>query len=267
MTSRLPNAPLTEVVFEMHWGLMDEPGMPPNLLSDPGYPAIVDSFTTFAKKSGFGRLMEMQRPEYGGFANAVSRRFYEEGDEDFPLLQIGPGIFAANHSSGYDWASFRKMAENGACHVVGSYPKFHNFALEIKHLELRYIDVFEEDLSGTSGYLDFVERATNMDLQLPPFLVDRSLLGVEKRMRVQCDADVKGMANTIFAVDLGSARRGDKPVIRLESKVVSKADKVISVGRPASFQKKLGEWLEKAHCVSSPFFKDFIVEDVFSKFK
>jgi len=43
----------------------------------------------------------------------IFSRFYRAEDQNFPILQIGPGIFAANQSSEYDWESFRKLTREG----------------------------------------------------------------------------------------------------------------------------------------------------------
>ncbi len=266
MPSRLPNAPLTEVVFEMRWGVAQPSDIPPPLSPDPGYPSIVDTFTSFARKSGFKRHVNIQELVYGGLAHGISRRFYR-GEENFPLLQIGPGIFAANDSSQYEWKSFRALAEKGATDIIKNYPKFKEFALEITQLELRYIDAFEEDLIGSSNFLEFIGKATTTKIELSPFLENRSIFSHEKRMRVQFNTDVKGMANTVFAVDIGTGKKGDIPVIRLESKVITQAGRVIPVGQSAIFSTKLRTWLEKAHGITSPFFKDFVKQDVFEKFK
>ena len=122
MSPRLPNAPLTEVVFEMRWGVMPAPDVPPPFSLDPGNPSIVDTISRFARQNGFDRHEDLRQPVYGGLAHGVSRRFYQ-GDDRFPLLQIGPGIFAANYSPQYEWESFRTLAEKGRAHFLSNYPK------------------------------------------------------------------------------------------------------------------------------------------------
>ena len=137
MPSRLPNAPLIEVVFELHWKLEDFPQRP--LAIDPGYATLADLFEGYAKRKGFGRQTELQ-PGYGGVGETVSRRFYK-GEASFPIMQLGHGLYAANASVEYEWNSFRKLAIDGASFVVENYPKLRNFDLSITRLEIRYIDV------------------------------------------------------------------------------------------------------------------------------
>jgi uncharacterized protein (TIGR04255 family) len=263
MAQQLPNAPLTEVVFEMRWDVVASPN--PRISFDPGYPFVFDALTDFARQNGFDRSVDMQSPAYSGLKNSISRRFYR-GDDDFPLLQIGPGIFAVNDSSQYDWDSFLRLAEKGAGIIYRNYPKFKEFQFFINHLELRYIDVFEEDLIGSSDFVEFVDRATRMNLELSPFLNKKSAFERDKRMRIQVDADVKGMKDTIFVLELGTAERESTPVIRLESKVITRSERVIQIGSPKMANEKTREWLRKSHDITSPFFKDFIKEEILTKF-
>jgi hypothetical protein len=54
---------------------------------------------------------------------AIARRYYLAKDQDFPLMQMGPGIFASNQSSDYVWPSFKKQVLNGTQAVLASYPR------------------------------------------------------------------------------------------------------------------------------------------------
>src|SRR6516165_9337395 len=91
LSDRLPNAPLAEVVFEMRWRLQ---GNPP-FVSDPGILPLTSSFTRRAEKIGFPAVKDLARPEEI-IGHSVSRRFYPAPDASFPILQIGPGVFASN---------------------------------------------------------------------------------------------------------------------------------------------------------------------------
>ncbi len=262
MISRLPNAPLTEVVFEMQWKMVENPSLP--IPIDPGYPLLVDVLTSYSKKKGFDTIKDFH-PGYTGFGRSISRRFYK-GEQSFPLLQIGPGIFAANESIEYEWNSFKKMAADGASEIVRNYPQLRNFPHEILHLELRYLDTFEESLVGSSNILDFINQATESEIKLPSFW-DRSFFKKEKRGRIQIDADVKDMPDSIFSINIASAKKDEVPVIRMESKVITAGTKLIATGKVETFSSKLDIWMEKAHEKTSESFKELIKPDVFEKFE
>jgi hypothetical protein len=89
------------------------------------------------KKVGFGSTRDMSHPLQTA-AHSVVRRFYKAKDRPFPIMQIGPGIFATNESSEYDWRLFKKQAEQGIRALLRSYPKLDFFILKPIHMELRY---------------------------------------------------------------------------------------------------------------------------------
>src|ERR1043165_8883659 len=97
---RLPNAPLSEVVFELRWELLPDPSGP--FPTDPGLAPLIDQFTTRIKAKGFGIAKDMAQHSFV-VAHTVARRFYQAEDAPFPLMQVGPGVFATNQDSKYVW--------------------------------------------------------------------------------------------------------------------------------------------------------------------
>jgi hypothetical protein len=194
MDTKLPNAPLTEVVFEMQWEVLESPG---NLQADPGYPIIFDAFTSYASKRGFTRIQDLQHP-YTGVGRSVSRRFFRE-ENNFPILQIGHG-------------------------------------------------------------------ATEFKLELPSFW-DGKLMGVEKRGRLLIETDVRKLPGAIFSIDLASAQQKESPVIRMETKVTSRAKRLLPIRQADRSMQRLDDWLEKAHEATSICFRELIKPQVFEKFK
>src|SRR5712691_9461333 len=138
--TQLPNAPLVEAVFEMRWALQGPPGVPTLLHTDPGFLQTQEAFSARAAKIGFPARRDMtQGPEMPG-GHTISRRFFPLPEVGFPILQIGPGIFATNQSTEYDWENFRKQALQGVRAVLESYPALPNFPMNPIYLELRYVD-------------------------------------------------------------------------------------------------------------------------------
>jgi hypothetical protein len=85
---RLPNAPLTEVVFELRWKLQGAPPTPPPLYSDPGASALVPAFTTAMAKKGFPAVKDMSSLQETG-AHGVARRLYRARTSRFHLFKLG----------------------------------------------------------------------------------------------------------------------------------------------------------------------------------
>lgn len=264
--SRLPNAPLAEVVFEMRWPVVADANVPPPLHKDPGYDVLSREFPDVAKKKGFGHVVNMAT---GGIpaAHSVGYRYFQAPDKKFPIWQIGPGIFAANESSAYEWQSFRKMALGGVSVLISSYPKMKSFALIPNYFELRYIDIFDKDLMGTVDFIEFVNAATTFEIKVPRFFEEHNETLRPEAGRIIYAFQVKGAKNTIFRFEIGSAERDGVETVRLESKVISKDLKLSATPASKDFLKKLQKWLDDARGLTSPFFKSFIRREVMEKFR
>ncbi len=264
-TTRLPNAPLTEVVFELRWRLDGSESIPIPFRNDPGYHVMADRFGTAASEHGFSYPRKAQE-EPTPFAQAppysIDWRFHERQDQPFPLWQIGPGVFAANDSASYEWNSFKKLCLQGARLLVHCYPKLRNFRWEPFHLELRYLDSFSLGTKADEDLVGFLNHNTSLSLTLPQ-LVSGRLTGLTNGQLVLNYA-VKGMGETLFVIVIGSGvSQGVKSVI-MQSKVVTNLGK-LKTGR-GQFVSELNQWLENAHDITSPFFKEFIKEHLMKKF-
>ncbi len=260
MISRLPKAPLTEVVFEMRWNTLPAPPLP----IDPGYPVLLDAFSNYAHKKGFDSIEDKQ-PPYAGIGSSISRRF-RTGQDAFPLLQLGHGLYAANESVNYDWASFKQMAADGASCIIDAYPRLKNFELDISHVELRYIDTFEETLVGTTDIAKFLNLATEEKLMLSPFWTGKLLSG-DQRGRIRFESDVRKLPGAVFFVDIATAKREETPVIRMETKVFWSGTKLFPVRNATKFSTKLEPWLERAHEVTHKSFLEIIKPAILDAFK
>jgi uncharacterized protein (TIGR04255 family) len=125
----LPNAPLAEVVFELRWALHNQSKSNQMLMqSDPGFIPALDTFSRKIVRAGFGVIKDIaDEPNKFVLPYSVSRRFYAKQDFGFPLLQLGPGIFASNQTAEYEWKSFKKQSTLGTKYIVSSYPKLRSF--------------------------------------------------------------------------------------------------------------------------------------------
>jgi uncharacterized protein (TIGR04255 family) len=267
-TDPLPKAPLAEVVFELRWGLQGGPEGQAVLQSDPGLLPLLDSFTSRMKKIGFGTTKDMSHPLQTG-AHGVARRFYKAADEPFPIMQIGPGIFASNESSEYEWKSFKSQVNRGLRVLLDAYPKLDFFSLSPNHIELRYIDVFGKSLLGNAALFHFIERGTSLKIELPPMLNNRKIFAVDPIGRFVFHADLKNRKGSEFSLDLASGKNKEtkEDIVRMETKVFSKSSGVPVLKTHSKFLKEVGEWLEFAHGITSPLFKELISPDVLRNYR
>lgn len=259
MVSRLSNAPLAEVVFEMRWSLASLERSP--FSNDPNFGAIFDGFTAFAKKSGYKRHVDIA-PPYSGMGGSIARRFYS-GESGFPLYQIGPGIFAANNSAEYEWKAFRKMAIDGATAVIRSVPTLNEFETRVTNFELRYIDVFDGKLVSPK-FQEFLSGGTKIKLAMPALGAATDKIVPSGNGRVQLEYTVSAMPGTTFTLDVASGVRDSDRVARMESRVAWIGSDAIPK-KSADFSEGLRDWLEGAHEVTSPTFKSLIADSLYKK--
>jgi uncharacterized protein (TIGR04255 family) len=266
--SRLPNAPLAEVVFELRWALQGAENMLPVLYSDPGLIPLIEKFTSRIRRAGFPVLKDMTRPQETG-AYGVVRRFYKDGESAFPIVQIGPGIFASNQSSDYEWSLFKKQTLAAMHHVLSSYPSLDGFPLRPTQIELRYIDVFDKSLLGKAALFHFSEHGTSLKFVLPSMLTDPKIFAGDPGGRFVFQGNLKLRKDSIFVVDMATGRNNvrNDDIIRLESKVVSKDGGVPKLRNASQFITEVGKWLEFAHGITSPFFRSFVSPAIMAKFE
>jgi uncharacterized protein (TIGR04255 family) len=252
------------VVFEIRWALHGDETIPPPFRVDPGFGVLVDAFTEGARKLGFPVRREIA-PISQLNAWQIFCRYYRSDNQNFPILQIGPGIFAANQSSEYDWISFRKLAREGVELLLRAYPRLRDFPFSPIQSELRYIDVFDQGVIGTLDFVEFANTATTMKISLPNKL--SGISEIAKAGRIQFSFPVEGRKDTIFLFDYASGLRApEDPIIRLETKVISTSNGLPSLRKGRGGVDTIDEWLEGAHAVTSPFFKRFINQTIMQKF-
>jgi uncharacterized protein (TIGR04255 family) len=136
------NAPLIEVITELHWSLQPLIAIP-NAAIDPHFAILSSKFTELARETGFvhvERLLPEQIPLEMMPHRAVFR--FRRAAETWPLFQVGPGVFTANIVPPYQgWGDFRQSISSGLDLLLASYPLRPSY-FRIEKLELRYIDGF-----------------------------------------------------------------------------------------------------------------------------
>jgi hypothetical protein len=229
---RLPNAPLAEVVFEMRWALV---GNSP-FLTDPGVIPLLEAFTLAAKAIGYPSFRDMGNTQQM-IGHSVARRYHRNPDTNFPMLQIGQGVFAVNQSSEYEWAHFKKLALAGLKALLQSYPELRGFPLKPNYIELRYIDAFDQSLTGTTDLIEFCQKATALGISLPAMLNDGKRFTGRLTGRLIVKKDLKSAKDTHMSIDIGSGRNENSStdIVRLESKIVSEEKGIPSLATPGKF--------------------------------
>ena len=159
----LPNKPLVEAIFELQWEL---PVVNGNEI-DPGFRILL------------GRLYDRVRNDYPFLENLpqsviseeltirIMRHRFRVAKDEWPLVQVGPGIFSVNDTEGYTWDKFRPYLVKAIKALFESYPvDIHK--LNITQLGFRYIDAIPFD--RTKPLLQFLKESLHTSVELDPQL-------------------------------------------------------------------------------------------------
>lgn len=148
MSSReLTNKPLVEAILEIRWALNPQENGGD---VDPHYRLLL------------GRLFDRLQSDYpeheqldaarlpDDLAGHVVQHRFRAAKDDWPLVQLGPGVFTVNDTSRYKWEDFEKRVVEAKNKLFESYPNPEK--LKIESISLRYIDAVELDFQSNSVF-------------------------------------------------------------------------------------------------------------------
>lgn len=252
----LKNKPLIEAIFELRWGLKEQG---PGIRIDPHYKILI------------GRMYERLRQEYPFHeqlptasipdevaAYVVQHRFRKNRDE-WPLIQIGPGIITLNATEGYIWEDFKNRAVQAANALFEAYPEAED-SLKPSTVLLRYIDAIEFDFE-TGDIFDFLRANMKTIINLYPKLfestgIERLPRGFDWRFSFRSTTPA-GVVHLRFC--RGKKKQADALV--WESMVQSTSDEVSDI------QTAITEWLDRAHDVTDDWFFKLVEGELLRRFE
>lgn len=241
--NRLNNAPLKEVIFELHWGLDFIPEQ--NAFIDIGFD---EALFAFQSNCDFKHVQSLNKSGERHL-NTVSHRFFKEKD-NYPVYQMGPGVFTVNdNNKNYSWIDFKIMISEGIQCLRKSYEK----EIFPEKIELRYIDAVETDILGHSDKFEFINQSMNITLNEFGF-INKELLDINFSNRYHLD-------NTSYLnllVATGVNNETSKDVVIWHTFINN--NQIIS-------WEKLDDWIEKAHNQTSSVFKKIVKPDLYDIFR
>jgi uncharacterized protein (TIGR04255 family) len=131
--SKLPNAPLVEVIFEIRWNSTSK-------VSLDKFQLLLGSMYT-SLKADFPSVTNL-RPDpaipFNAFVGMPTHRFSRNGK--YPMYQLGPGILSINMvNSGYVWESFIQKTQM----VVSVFEHLSELQGQKITLAFKYLDFFK----------------------------------------------------------------------------------------------------------------------------
>ena len=278
-TRKLNHAPLVEVVFELRWDLLQKPNSSENdpfSFYDPGFGLLDYKFSKEISKKGYKikrPMSEIVGSNFISFPRMIDSRFFKIADSAFPIMQIGPGIFATNsEGTEYDWDAFKKQVLDGIQIIDDSYPK--ELCFKPNYLELRYVNFFDpaflSDKKNTTLSL-FINNETNGTLSIigDDFseLVDNSPSGL-----MQLEYKIKNIKDTTLSIQIADAEKTGKKdastkSVKLEIKIFTKYPDGIPMKKGGTLEEYVKTWSEQVREVVSPLFQQLLKKNLYDKLR
>ena len=137
----LKNKPLVEVIFELHWELYERTEAKNQI--DPHYSLLTGAIYNKAKfeYEHHERLPASEIPDR--LAPYVIQHRFRKAADQWPLIQMGPGIITLNETTGYTWEDFSQRISDLLDMLFDTYPEPEK--LKFNRAMLRYIDAMAFD--------------------------------------------------------------------------------------------------------------------------
>lgn len=239
--SKLPKAPLIEVIFELRWSITPQEIQEIQYLHGDLYPLIKDTYP-------FRETLQSIPIEF--LVSAPTHRFRTAAN-DYPLVQVGPGLLTINTTDAkYFWEEYEKQVLDVVERLrqVYTFKDSYNVKLVLQYIDLIKFDFEKEDI------IKFLYENLNITIK-QGFYKDNQItknlslgLGFENEL---------GLLNV--SINRGKNSRNEEGIAiqtNLTSRVVKPEIKTIK------------EWLHSAHELCSTSFKEMTkgaLYDSFSK--
>jgi uncharacterized protein (TIGR04255 family) len=259
----LKNKPLVETILEIRWHLVQPinvPGPAQTMLParDPHYRLLLGRlFDRFHKEYPFHEPLPMASLPDDMVGHVVQHRFRSAKD-DWPLVQVGPGVFTVNDTHRYTWTDFQRRTKDAVVRLYDAHPNAAEF--HIQSLVLRYIDAVEYNYRDENAFA-FLREKMKIGIALPDSLFQNT--GVESRPQslswqaaFQCSRPA-GKVHVSFA----TGQREEKPAILWETTVQSVDDNLPNM--PNGFP----DWIDGAHEITDDWFFKLIEGELERRFE
>ncbi len=244
---QLKNAPLKEVIFEVHWDLDVVPEQ--SMSVDTGFETAVLNFRNACQQDF--KIVELLTPPMIPaivFNNKVTHRFFKEKGT-YPLYQLGPGVFTVNdNNKNYSWEEFRRLILNGIKCLQSSYEK----KIVISKTELRYIDSVSVNAFGPSNKFEFLKHHLQVNPEPYPF-VNGELDSINFTKKFIIDEEIILNIMVATAFDINS-----KDEAAIWHTYINNRKRI----HEANFE----IWIDRAHEIASLTFKKMISKQLYEYF-
>ena len=244
--SKLPNAPLQEVIFELRWKLDFDPESQGQ--TDKDFQFAFANFSALSSNKLTHKVI--LKPATVPDILFVNRPIYQfwAAENQYPVFQLGPGVFTVNETEkNYEWNYFRNLILEGIEWLKRSYSAKLNFSFS----ELRYIDAIEVDDKNQKDLTKFI--ADNLKIEIKNQLIDSRLNDFQLHQRFKIDNE------NHLTLLLTNGIKNDNQSIAVILQTSYNNISNISL-------ESLTAWIDVAHDTCSSLFKKMISNRLYEQF-
>ncbi len=242
--SKLPKAPLLEVIFEIKWEVINKQDIV-NFQYFHG-----DLYANIKQKFSYRESLIPPEIPFDVVKGIPVYRFRKAKDE-YPLIQIGPGLLSYNIIDEiYFWNSFKKDIDKITKVFFNVYPKSTDLKLVPS---LTYIDFFDVHFNSQNP-VDFINSNLLLNIQ-QDFIHEKpaGLKDINLTLNYQMN---KNMLSLNFRNGIINE---NKSGLILQTKLIG--------NKKIYLQNDLFDWLDDAHEICSNTFKQITKKEFYNTFK
>jgi uncharacterized protein (TIGR04255 family) len=252
----LKNKPLAEAIFELRWNLQDQT---PGMKIDPHYKLLIGRlYDKVSEQYPFHeRLPAASIPD--DMAGYIVQHRFRKGEDEWPLVQIGPGIITVNDTEGYVWEDFEKRIVEAINVLFEIYPESKD-SLKVNSVLLRYIDAVAFDYESDDIFA-FLEEQMKTKIGLHGKLFDGTKVekvpsGLDLRFSF-ASTEPKGAIYLRF----GRGRARESDALLWETMVQCTSEEAPKVPN------EIVDWIRKAHNLTDDWFFKLIEGELLRRFE
>lgn len=215
-------APLVEIISELRWGpesSKSSSGAAIHVsLPRPKDEELLMNFAMLAAQKGYGRLERVVPPGFPTVAGMVACRFRPtETDRPSPLLQVGRGVFTVNAvpPNYHSWATFSPVVRGGIDLLFDAHRRAQMPLPEFSHALVRYVDVFDSQLTGGRSAPAFMRDVMGMRVDLPQAITSIAKSEVEPSIEFEMPIEIG-----ILSIKAGPGARGSERGTLLDTTIL-----------------------------------------------
>ncbi len=244
--SKLPMAPLQEVIFELRWKLNFD--LTAQSQVDQQFQFAFANFSALsAGKLKYKIMVKPQAVPDAFFINRPIYQFWIE-KEQYPVYQLGPGVFTVNETEkNYEWKDFRRSILEGVQWLMQSYSEKLDFSVA----ELRYIDAIEVNDDNEKDLLKFISH--NLKIEIKNQVIEGKLMDLQLHQRFKVDSE--NYLNLLLTNGIKNSNQSKAIILQTS---YNKASNI-------SLENLTG-WIDTAHDTCSSLFKKMISNNLYEQF-